>query len=81
MHGHNFMEIFASSDVKLAALGVPVVQDDVVGFSSLAVQSGSEHRRVRRGLIEARLGRLGARLVGLDGHVHGHSPNLDEHTF
>ena len=40
MHGHNFIEIFPSSDVKLAALGVPVVQDDVVGFSSLAAQSG-----------------------------------------
>ena len=40
MHGHNFIEIFPSSDVKLAALGVPVVQDDVVGFSSLATQSG-----------------------------------------
>ena len=40
MHGHNFIEIFSSSDVKLAALGVPVVQDDVVGFSSLATQSG-----------------------------------------
>ena len=42
MHGHHFIEIWSSSDVELAGLGVPVVQDDVVGFSSLAAQSSGE---------------------------------------
>ena len=38
----------------------------------------SEYRRIRRRLIEARFGRLWARLTCFNGRIHGDSPNLQE---